>query len=984
MQGWRLGFLGIETIPSWLGEFEVEQFFCLSPSEIATVKTRRGNDMQLGLGLHIGFLRMSGRVLNSTDVIHWRILAFLGAQLQIPVPRVASLRALYPRHSTLHEHQQLAKALLGFKKLIEPARRQLVAHLRQTRGAATDAAELLIGARQWLYEHRYLIPAERHLLDTCRAVLTDQQAKLVAEIEKIVSLDRRKHWVEELVKPRPTLPGQNHLDWLKQSPRSRRGLGLAGAFERIYFLNDIKVDTVALPPMPLVLVKAYANRTARLKLTRFTRLKAETQTVGLTCFLQLTLWRTTDEAIESWLMRVSEVRRLALERAAKVNDQDWQQRHGELLARIKTIAEAKPAPATLQTALAEIVGEEERLLKQSRADRARAKLMQMSAQVRSLLRLIVRLPIRICTTKSWLNQALPLLRAAYRRPQPALPAATPLDFLPALWRRSAIKSDGVQKLRMLEAATLLQLQRSLRNGSAVVPTSLSYREHESLLIPRDKWTARRGAHLQLLDCSRSAVHSIDDLLFKVSDAMTTLARRVRKGNVLVTAERGIELPQAAPGETQLRNQDSTPADTLEERVHQALASRFGAIDLPRLMMEIDAQVRFSSTLLRRVPDNTDEIMAVYGALLAHGMGLDRIQITRMIPAISDAKLRTLMRELEEEGRLAEANLSVLQFMRRHPVVAQWGQSGLASSDMMTVEASRRLWNARIDPRTGNYAIGTYTHVLDQWGIAYDQPIILNRRQAGAAIECVLLQRLAPIDRLAVDTHGYTDVAMGLARLLGFNLCPRLAMLRERKLYVAADQYVSKVLRPVAVRIPLKTLRTHWDDLLRLAASIREGWCSASQILARFGSDAQGDPLYQAAVTFGRLVRTQYLCEYFADPTFRDAIRRVLNHGESVHQLQRSIRPYAIGPKRGRSHDEQRAISGSLSLLSNLVMAWNTQKIQKLMDLPDHRRADIRLEDLAAVGPVATRHINFRGVLHFPLEEFAEPVLRAPVKVPAMP
>lgn len=97
MQGWRLGFLGIETIPPWLGEFEVDQFFRLSPAEIATVKTRRGNDMQLGLGLHIGFLRMSGRVLNSTELIHWRILAFLGAQFQIPAPRVVSLRALYPR-----------------------------------------------------------------------------------------------------------------------------------------------------------------------------------------------------------------------------------------------------------------------------------------------------------------------------------------------------------------------------------------------------------------------------------------------------------------------------------------------------------------------------------------------------------------------------------------------------------------------------------------------------------------------------------------------------------------------------------------------------------------------------------------------------------------------------------------------------------------------------------------------------------------------
>lgn len=977
MQGWRLGFLGIETIPPWLGEFEVEQFFRLSPSEIATVKTRRGNEMQLGLGLHIGFLRMSGCVLNSTDVIHWRILAFLGAQLQIRAPRVTSLRALYPRRPTLHEHQQLAKAQLGFKNLIEPAQRQLVGHLRQTRGAATSAAELLMNARQWLYEHGYLIPGERQLLDICRAVLIDQEARLVAEIDKSISIRQRQRWTAELAKPRPTLRGQTCLDWLKQSPRSRRGQGLAGAFERIHFLSDLKVDTVTLPAMPLALVKAYASRTARLKLTRFARLKPVTQTIGLTCFVQLALWRTTDEAIEAWLMRVSEIRRLALERAARVNDQDWQQRHASLLSRVKTMADADQDPAALQQMLAGLVGEEEAIAKQSRADRARAKLMAMSSQVRSLLRLIVRLPIQLCAPDSWLNHALPLLRAAYLRPRPALALDTPLDFLPALWRRAATPVDGGQQLRMLEAATLLQLQRSLRNASAVVPTSLSYREHESLLIPRATWIARRGAHLQLLDTSRSVDSALKNLLPNVSKAMANLARVVRQGSVLITEKRGIELIATKPRSVQ----EALP---VEDRLHQAFAARYGSIELPRLMMEVDAEVRFSSTLLRRSPDNTDEIMAVYGALLAHGMGLDRIQVMRMIPAVSESRLRTLMRILEEEGRLAEANLSVVQFMRRHSVVAQWGEAGLASSDMMTVESSRRLWNARIDPRTGNYAIGTYTHVLDQWGIAYDQPIILNRRQAGAALEGALMQRLVPIERLAVDTHGYTDVAMGLAKLLGFNLCPRLAMLRERKLYVGNEQYVPKALRAVAVRLSLKTLHAHWDELLRLAASIREGWCSASQVLSRFGSDAQGDPLYQAAVTFGRLVRTQYLCEYFADPKFRDAIRRVLNHGESVHQLQRSIRPYAIGPKRGRSHDEQRAISGSLSLLSNLVMSWNTHKIQELMDLPAHRRPDLRLDDMAAAGPVATRHINFRGVLHFPLEEFAEPVMRAPVRVPAMP
>ncbi|RQS14599.1 hypothetical protein DIE07_04755 [Burkholderia sp. Bp9002] len=42
-----------------------------------------------------------------------------------------------------------------------------------------------------------------------------------------------------------------------------------------------------------------------------------------------------------------------------------------------------------------------------------------------------------------------------------------------------------------------------------------------------------------------------------------------------------------------------------------------------------------------------------------------------------------------------------------------------------------------------------------------------------------------VAQFAVDTHGYTDFAMGLARALGFDLCPRLAHLRDRRLHGAS-------------------------------------------------------------------------------------------------------------------------------------------------------------------------------------------------------
>jgi len=57
---------------------------------------------------------------------------------------------------------------------------------------------------------------------------------------------------------------------------------------------------------------------------------------------------------------------------------------------------------------------------------------------------------------------------------------------------------------------------------------------------------------------------------------------------------------------------------------------------------------------------------------------------------------------------------------------------------------------------------------------------------------------------------------------------------------------------------------------------------------RFGSAARGDRIYQAGHALGQLLRTVYLCDYFALPDFRRPLYRVLERGESVHALQRQI------------------------------------------------------------------------------------------------
>ena len=43
------------------------------------------------------------------------------------------------------------------------------------------------------------------------------------------------------------------------------------------------------------------------------------------------------------------------------------------------------------------------------------------------------------------------------------------------------------------------------------------------------------------------------------------------------------------------------------------------------------------------------------------------------------------------------------------------------------------------------------------------------------------------------------------------------------------------------------IESHWDSLINLSASVMTGHCSAVAAMARFGSAARSDPVYEAGV-----------------------------------------------------------------------------------------------------------------------------------------
>ncbi|MGT2493590.1 DUF4158 domain-containing protein [Cupriavidus basilensis] len=85
------------------------RFFTYSHAEHELIGRRRGPTMKLGLALHIGFLRMSGCLLDAFSILPPVLLRHLGTELGINTPDLASLRALYAaRANRSPDHRLLA------------------------------------------------------------------------------------------------------------------------------------------------------------------------------------------------------------------------------------------------------------------------------------------------------------------------------------------------------------------------------------------------------------------------------------------------------------------------------------------------------------------------------------------------------------------------------------------------------------------------------------------------------------------------------------------------------------------------------------------------------------------------------------------------------------------------------------------------------------------------------------------------------------
>ena len=100
MSRWEQLYFGHEQFPASLTDLEIERFFTPSPVERKAVLQRRAPASRIAFALQLGFLKMTGRTLNSVELVPPAVLAHLGAVCGREPPRIASIRAFYRRRRT--------------------------------------------------------------------------------------------------------------------------------------------------------------------------------------------------------------------------------------------------------------------------------------------------------------------------------------------------------------------------------------------------------------------------------------------------------------------------------------------------------------------------------------------------------------------------------------------------------------------------------------------------------------------------------------------------------------------------------------------------------------------------------------------------------------------------------------------------------------------------------------------------------------------
>jgi len=951
----------------------IVRHYTFSPEDLAMVRQRRRAANRLGFAVYLCYLRFPGRAPRPEETPPAGMLTFVSAQIGCKPEEFAS----YARRSeTRWEHLGTLQTYLNARPFRREDRRAVIrAGIEE--GAGTDRGDAIVSAMiANLREQNIWLPAStelERLALTARAIARKRAYTGLAEglsLETIAALDALLAVPEESVR--------TPFGWLREWPEAPRQKNLLAVVERLKAVRELGVGADREKRIHRERYAAIAREIAILVPRDISRFDAPRRLATLVVFAREMEVVLTDAALAMFDKMLGAVFRRA-DRAHKDNAVDRAKTLNAsaraLLGMAKAMLAAKARNedqvAAVERALGwerlkTLVAQTEAAVVDARPDNL-GEIIERYASVRRMSPVM----LGAFAFRSWkehdpLLKALDVVRELHASAAKKLPPRTPMGFLRPIWRK-VVRTDVGDDRRAYEVAVMIALRERLRSGDIWVEGSRAFRAFDDFLLPRDAYETRRNAD----ELGLGVFDRFEDWR---DDKAKRLEARLGEVDALTAAG---ELPEASLTEEGL---SISPIRAAENEAVDAVARRLYAM-LPRLRItelfaEVHGWTSFADRFVHlRAGAPPDDPRALMTAVLADATNLGLTRMARSTGAFSHSRLLWIAEWHVRDETYHAALACLSDAIHAQPLTKVWGDGGTASSDGQFFRAgghgeARADHNAKYGSEPG---VKFYTHVSDRYAPFHSKVIAANASEAAHVLDG-LMHHESSIDirEHYTDTAGAIDHVFGLCCLLGFRFAPRIRDLADRRLYIVGARTACRALDPlIGGTIDFRVIAENWDELLRLAASIKAGTAAPSAILRRLAAYPRQNALAKALKEIGRLERTLFMLDWISDPALRRRTSAGLNKGEARNALARAVFFHRLGEIRDRTFENQRYRASGLNLAVAAIILWNTVYLGRAVEELRRRGEIIHDELLAHVAPLGWEHIAFNGDYVWPAEPLGD-------------
>jgi TnpA family transposase len=576
--------------------------------------------------------------------------------------------------------------------------------------------------------------------------------------------------------------------------------------------------------------------------------------------------------------------------------------------------------------------------------------------------------------------ALEVLRKGFAEGRKGISNHSTLTFVPHKWLNYVLEANGAINSRYYELCALSELRAGLRGGNIWVEGSRRYNRPEKYLIPLPKWRDLRPEVCRQTGIGVDAGAHLAQLEAELEEAMTRLEVAVGGGS---TSHLRLENDRlvVSPLETEL-----TPPGAVY--LGRQCEARLPLVELVELVTEVDRWTKFSETFVHaagagsgiRTPEQRTYLFA---AILAQACNLGPVNMARSAGLDPERLIRYTLWYLREET-LGEAVVRLVNYQFGLPISRQWGNGTLSSSDGQRFPASLPNRQSAKLPKYFGYGKGLtfYTWTADNYAQYGSKPIVSTTREATYILDEILDNETElPLLEHASDTHGYTELIFGLFSLLGLKFSPRIRDVAGQQLYHMGTSQLKahSALKPLfGGTINRWLIVSQWDELLRLAGSLKMGYVSASLLIAKLQAFPQKNAVAQALIEYGRLVKSLFILRYLESEQAQHRIETQLNKGENLHSLRKYIFYGNHGEVRKRQSEDSLNQVSCLNLVVNCCVVWNTIYMQAVIAQVRAEGIEVEESDLVHLAPARYEHVNPHGRYFFQealAEEFTMDNLR---------